>query len=1449
MSSDNAKTTDAVTKLSSPSSPEATMTTTSVEQEKPRSLLKRAADYFFFGSASSQKKKAKLSPSVPADHGTNHDTKERVQVTSANHASTSTAAAVAGTAASDHSWVSPLARDSNVAHRESGNTFSSKEDASASREETVAGNHPSSPRELHLKHSLHGRQVNSSSKSHVPSTTNHDVSFSSREDFPSFSIGSGSSSKLTLKRGSTPALNRRKIQFASSVKPAPVHGSRERMRIGTPYHDGHRRRPITTTTTTTLGSSFSSSSTTTTSPALLGSSRWTSQRVRNVTFSSNIPLSDSTMGRRQYYKTPIKKSLDEYHDKEEEEEQEEGVAKENLPGSVQQQRFSGQKKKYKATSRILSLPAGVSLSGPTPSSASKLSCISAQTISMVASKILEKQASRFSPKTSSGDSTLFRDPTAVQVMGVKRVYGSHQTGSRVESIAAYADVDKDKDTDTDTDGKDASIQNVQDVNGEQVGYGWRRQQEVAREVELQSQTQQQRPTKRNRVTFADIRSQDEAVDDAMEGTEIQHVEQKRMPREFTPYKALPEKVFVAMSNDVDYKRDDQGKATYPSEYVYGVKMEIGCGSIGALESDVTKKALEKLKNGSLHGHVKFSKKKKVTNSPQMTKMRMATNNNGNMSNVPYDFMPKVVSNSRKGSSSILNKPLSEVLAGSEANESASGTTTKLNENTIGGTTKPTLSVASTESTAPSNTSTTNGWGNLFASEAGTWKCDVCCVKNKKEASKCAACETPKPISGDENKTSSQLSNVSSTSAGVAFSFGGTQSNSSQTKASTTSVFTFGASNSTKKDGGNDTSSAKFSFGDAGNAVKPSTGGFVFGSNNSKSVDEKPTETGAKGGFVFGLSSKPDEKSVNGASTKDRASGEKGTAQPATGSFSFSSTANATTTGDEGSKGTFNFGKRSKAGTISEISSEKSSVEGFTFGSAANAASGGNNPVGNEKRNTGGFSFGGKNNDSGVSSDKAQEVNAAAGFSFGAATSISPSPAEKASEQTTVGTFSFGETAMSGASDHVKSDVQPSTGGFSFGSAAKQSEKDGENSKKRAFTFGSSALAPVSEAKSYSSDFNVGVSSLPAFNEQKETVSSDLGATKSIESSATTEEKNEVNTSKSGFTFGSALASRGGEKKDESVPKPQFSFGGAAAIPLSSGGSTTDKAFGSSASKPMLAFGSVQSTDKAESTKTTSFGEDGTHVKKRTVDDAISKTAPPPKFTFCSSSGSAPVSSSQSFAFGMNKDSAVTAATESKPLFAFGSSGTSSPVSAPAPSSGFAFGSSAPSAPATTSTMETQAPAPTAGFSFGSTPVPSQGSTFTFGSAPAPATTAASSSFSFGSNNGPAQPPVPFGAPSTMPPPSTVGGFSFGQSQGMAAAPFGQPPATSAFRGGFGTNTPSTSTAPSATLSNFGAPNGQPNMMLGGAPVPGGGFSIGTGGGGNKNKGGRRIIRAKRPSAR
>ncbi|KAI1886202.1 hypothetical protein AGOR_G00211560 [Albula goreensis] len=71
----------------------------------------------------------------------------------------------------------------------------------------------------------------------------------------------------------------------------------------------------------------------------------------------------------------------------------------------------------------------------------------------------------------------------------------------------------------------------------------------------------------------------------------------------------------------------------------------------------------------------------------------------------------------------------------------------------------------------------SGFGTLFAPPTGSWECDTCLVQNKAEASKCVACETPKPGTGvkpaltlpafTEAPTASTPSNSNSSSATTA----------------------------------------------------------------------------------------------------------------------------------------------------------------------------------------------------------------------------------------------------------------------------------------------------------------------------------------------------------------------------------------------------------------------------------------------------------------------------------------------------------------------------------------------------------------------------------------------------------------------------------------------------------------------------------------------------------
>jgi hypothetical protein len=52
-------------------------------------------------------------------------------------------------------------------------------------------------------------------------------------------------------------------------------------------------------------------------------------------------------------------------------------------------------------------------------------------------------------------------------------------------------------------------------------------------------------------------------------------------------------------------------------------------------------------------------------------------------------------------------------------------------------------VATDTNTSSASTSTSQGWGNLFASQSQQWKCNVCTTQNPLDKTKCLSCETPK----------------------------------------------------------------------------------------------------------------------------------------------------------------------------------------------------------------------------------------------------------------------------------------------------------------------------------------------------------------------------------------------------------------------------------------------------------------------------------------------------------------------------------------------------------------------------------------------------------------------------------------------------------------------------------------------------------------------------------
>uniref|UniRef100_A0A7S4IIV8 Nuclear pore complex protein Nup153 n=1 Tax=Odontella aurita TaxID=265563 RepID=A0A7S4IIV8_9STRA len=199
--------------------------------------------------------------------------------------------------------------------------------------------------------------------------------------------------------------------------------------------------------------------------------------------------------------------------------------------------------------------------------------------------------------------------------------------------------------------------------------------------------------------------------------------------------------------------------------------------------------------------------------------------------------------------------------------------------------------------ATSEEKSVGGWGSRFTIEEGSWKCESCMVQNKKDATKCAACEASRPghesMNSNEAGKSSTSREPSSIGAG-GFSFGGAGG------ASTIGAggFKFGGVPGSSAGSAPPLSAAKtsaapvpafgsggFSFGtvlpatDTGNAPSASPGGFKFGGSSSeKSAPAKATAVAsAQGGYPPMSATAP--KPFGGGDSKPTGSGSSKSASP------------------------------------------------------------------------------------------------------------------------------------------------------------------------------------------------------------------------------------------------------------------------------------------------------------------------------------------------------------------------------------------------------------------------------------------------------------------------------------------------------------------------------------------------------------------------------------------
>ncbi|XP_054020346.1 nuclear pore complex protein Nup153 [Dryobates pubescens] len=674
------------------------------------------------------------------------------------------------------------------------------------------------------------------------------------------------------------------------------------------------------------------------------------------------------------------------------------------------------------------------------------------------------------------------------------------------------------------------------------------------------------------------------------------------------------------------------------------------------------------------------------------------------------------------------------------------------------------------------TAGTLGFEDKFKTSSNTWDCDTCLVHNKPEATKCIACETPKPGTGVMPALT--LPVVTDNSVTV-----------TSSSSSTDTTVTLGFGEKFKKPKGSwdcavclVTNKAEDSKCVACQSEKPGSSVPVTSSSVS-------AFSAASGGFLDLDKFKKPEGSwdcevclvTNKAEATKCIACE--SAKPGTkAELKGFGTATVSTSAAMPS---FTFGVQSS----SESSNSLSSIGGFKFGEQGSFKFGIASESASSNTMTGGFKFPTSSGDIkfGVSSsdskpEESKKEGKSNSFSFGLPSTNSQAPStfqfgtanlgqQEKKEEPVLGGFGFGTSSTSSV---ATSENKTGVGGFTFGTVAEKEvaspgldfkkpdeKKDEAVSAKGGFSFGSVESAPASQfVLGRTEEKQDSVTSAAPLAFGKKADNEELKA-QPIFSAVMAEHTKEESTAKPMFNFSFVKPS---EKESEQT-QSSFAFGAQT--------STSDQG----AAKPSFSF--LSSNSSSTVVPTTSANSSSV------FGSAISSSNPQPvptPFVFgqpsntVSSSvfgGSGESAASQSFGFSQENKPATTSSSTGMGLasFVFGSGASSSNAA----NSGFTFG-------ATTTSSST---GPSSSFLFGSgPPVPAAGPAFGASQPPA-----------FGQSQGSSQPSAPsFGSLST-----TL--FSAGAQPAPAAPPafgsvtsstqpsvFGQQVAQ---QPGFGSSTPST----------------------------------------------------------
>ncbi|XP_035172028.1 nuclear pore complex protein Nup153 [Oxyura jamaicensis] len=718
-----------------------------------------------------------------------------------------------------------------------------------------------------------------------------------------------------------------------------------------------------------------------------------------------------------------------------------------------------------------------------------------------------------------------------------------------------------------------------------------------------------------------------------------------------------------------------------------------------------------------------------------------------------------------------------------------------------------------------------GFGDKFKTVPGTWDCDTCLVQNKPEATKCIACETPKPGTGvmpaltlpvvaDSSVT--VTSSSSSTDTTVTLGFGdkfkkpkGSWDCTVCLVSNKTEDNKCVACQSEKPEGPTPVTSSSAS------AFSAPSGEFLDLDKFKKPEGSWDCETclvqnkAEATKCVACESAKPGTKAeLKGFGT---ATASTNTALP---SFTFgvqsSSSSESSHTSD--STGSFKFGEQGgfKFGIASESASSNSVVGGFKFPSTP-----------------GDFKFGVSSSLSKSEESKKEGKNNS--FTFGLPSTSSQAPStfrfgaaslgqQEKKEEPVLGGFAFG---TSSATSMVANENKTGVSGFTFGTVGEKEvvlssfafkkpdeKKDEAPSTKGGFSFGSAESAAASQfvlGRTEEKQDSVTSAAPLVFGKKADTEEPKAQPIFSVGKSEHTKEEStakpifnfsfvkpsekEPEQAKPAFSFGVQTST-----SDQGAPKPSFSFlssgSSSTAIPTTSANSSSVFGSVSSSSNPTpvpapFVFGQASNTvssstfgNSAESTTSQSFGFSQENKPATTSSSTGVAVAP---FVF-GSGGSSSNAANPGFTFGATTTSSSTGLSSS---FVFGS-GSSAPAAGPAfgasqpPAFGQSQGSSQPNTPSFGSLSTTL-------FSAGSQPAPPAFGSVTSSTQPPVFGQQASQQPGFGSGTSSAGPVFQFGSnTSNFNFPNNPGVFTFGanptaptasaQPSGSSGFSFSQPPA-------------------------------------------------------------------------